>query len=177
MRREERVTVQGPVKEQQPDRMSHRGTGGGRPALKESEGHRVMPQTTVKAVDHPWGSGWGGGGSVAKPLQPRLGLEGYDGGLLTVTIAPPPPTPSSAGLAGFAMKVQAWGGGGIADAPVPRCSFCHFLCSLRCVLHCCRARQDPPRHWSPSCPAFLRPASLSSPPCIPPAAPGLPPGA
>ena len=28
MRREERVTVQGPVKEQQPDRMSHRGGGG-----------------------------------------------------------------------------------------------------------------------------------------------------
>ena len=27
MRREERVTVQGPVKEQQPDRMSHRGFG------------------------------------------------------------------------------------------------------------------------------------------------------
>ena len=30
MRREERVTVQGPVKEQQPDGMSHRGGGGGR---------------------------------------------------------------------------------------------------------------------------------------------------
>ena len=29
MRREERVTVQGPVKEQQPDGMSHRGCGGG----------------------------------------------------------------------------------------------------------------------------------------------------
>ena len=29
MRREERVTVQGPVKEQQPDGMSHRGGGGG----------------------------------------------------------------------------------------------------------------------------------------------------
>ena len=29
MRREERVTVQGPVKEQQPDGMSHRGEGGG----------------------------------------------------------------------------------------------------------------------------------------------------
>ena len=29
MRREERVTVQGPVKEQQPDGMSHRGLGGG----------------------------------------------------------------------------------------------------------------------------------------------------
>ena len=29
MRREERVTVQGPVKKQQPDRMSHRGGGGG----------------------------------------------------------------------------------------------------------------------------------------------------
>ena len=28
-RREERGTVQGPVKEQQPDRMSHRGGGGG----------------------------------------------------------------------------------------------------------------------------------------------------
>ena len=30
MRREERVTVQGPVKEQQPDGMSHRGWGWGR---------------------------------------------------------------------------------------------------------------------------------------------------
>ena len=29
MRREERVTVQGPVKKQQPDGMSHRGGGGG----------------------------------------------------------------------------------------------------------------------------------------------------
>ena len=29
MRREERLTVQGPVKEQQPDGMSHRGGGGG----------------------------------------------------------------------------------------------------------------------------------------------------
>ena len=29
MRREERVTVQGPVKEQQPDGMSHRGFAGG----------------------------------------------------------------------------------------------------------------------------------------------------
>ena len=29
MRREERVTVQGPVKEQQPDGMSHRAGGGG----------------------------------------------------------------------------------------------------------------------------------------------------
>ena len=31
MRREERVTVQGPVKKQQPDGMSHRGGGGGCP--------------------------------------------------------------------------------------------------------------------------------------------------
>ena len=31
MRREERVTVQGPVKEQQPDGMSHRGDGGDAP--------------------------------------------------------------------------------------------------------------------------------------------------
>ena len=33
MRREERVTVQDPVKEQQPDGMSHRGGGGGGIAL------------------------------------------------------------------------------------------------------------------------------------------------
>ena len=32
MRREERVTVQGPVKEQQPDGMSHRGSSGARGA-------------------------------------------------------------------------------------------------------------------------------------------------
>ena len=34
MRREERVTVQGLVKEQQPDGMSHRGGGGGRDLLE-----------------------------------------------------------------------------------------------------------------------------------------------
>ena len=39
MRREERVTVQGSVKEQQPDGMSHRGLGGGTP------NHYI----------HPWG--------------------------------------------------------------------------------------------------------------------------
>ena len=33
MRREERVTVQGPVKEQQPDGMSHRGGGAQKPPL------------------------------------------------------------------------------------------------------------------------------------------------
>ena len=33
LRREERVTVQGPVKEQQPDRMSHRGGGGQSPEM------------------------------------------------------------------------------------------------------------------------------------------------
>ena len=38
MRREERVTVQGPVKEQQPDGMSHRGGGGGRDALEGGGG-------------------------------------------------------------------------------------------------------------------------------------------
>ena len=36
MRREERVTVQGPVKEQQPDGMSHRGGGETRPLTKGS---------------------------------------------------------------------------------------------------------------------------------------------
>ena len=35
MRREERVTVQGPVKEQQPDGMSHGGGGGGGLAKKK----------------------------------------------------------------------------------------------------------------------------------------------
>ena len=38
MRREERVTVQGPVKEQQPDGMSHGGGGGGHGGrVKEGE--------------------------------------------------------------------------------------------------------------------------------------------
>ena len=38
MRREEWVAVQGPVKEQQPDGMSHRGGGGGWPDPPSSYG-------------------------------------------------------------------------------------------------------------------------------------------
>ena len=38
MRREERVTVQGPVKEQQPDGVSHRGGGGGSDGERAREG-------------------------------------------------------------------------------------------------------------------------------------------
>ena len=50
MRREERVTVQGPVKEQQPDGMSHRGRGG--------------------AIE---GGGEGGGGTKGGPHAPIPG--------------------------------------------------------------------------------------------------------
>ena len=41
MRREDRVTVQGPVKKQQPDGMSHRGGGGGRRWLTTREQHHI----------------------------------------------------------------------------------------------------------------------------------------
>ena len=43
MRREERVTVEGPVKEQQPDGMSHRGGGG-------------LCQETRSGLSHPHAS-------------------------------------------------------------------------------------------------------------------------
>ena len=54
MRREERVTVQGPVKEQQPDRMSHGGGGWGAGLLLITQ--------------HRWG--WGGGGTPPTPPHP-----------------------------------------------------------------------------------------------------------
>ena len=44
MRREERVTVQGPVKEQRPDGMSHRGGGGARTA-RGGTGHLGRTET------------------------------------------------------------------------------------------------------------------------------------
>ena len=46
MQREERVTAQGPVKEQQPDGMSHRGGGGGTP----TNGLRERGNNTSKST-------------------------------------------------------------------------------------------------------------------------------
>ena len=61
MRREERVTVQGPVKEQQPDGMSHRGGGGGRGTRQFGyvpSGLRGYRRVQVVAVQ------WRGGGGI-----------------------------------------------------------------------------------------------------------------
>ena len=49
MRREERVTVQGPVKEQQPDGMSHRGMVNGRNHLEET----LLDQAQARASYTP----------------------------------------------------------------------------------------------------------------------------
>ena len=48
MRREERVTVQGPVKEQQPDGMSHRGGGGIAQVAVPCEIQRSRPHRFLK---------------------------------------------------------------------------------------------------------------------------------
>ena len=56
MRREDRVSVQGPVKEQQPDGMSHRGLGG--------QGGTTMPVT--------------GGGTLVQPTLPAPDLQFLD---------------------------------------------------------------------------------------------------
>ena len=60
MRREERVTVQGPVKEQQPDGMSHRGGGGGLGPdlmLVRNEIYRRQNGLGPVLVHRPLGSG------------------------------------------------------------------------------------------------------------------------
>ena len=59
MRREERVTVQGPVKEQQPDGMSHRGPGPaergrGIAPVGVSEGYGVVKRRG-ESMPVPWG--------------------------------------------------------------------------------------------------------------------------
>ena len=63
MRREERVTVQGPVKEQQPDGMSHRGGGTQDLFLPDADGWKnnfekgFLPHLCMfKMISVPWGS-------------------------------------------------------------------------------------------------------------------------
>ena len=51
MRREERVTVQGPVKEQQPDGMSH-GGGGGSAKRPKRPRPPVVGETRGRVSDH-----------------------------------------------------------------------------------------------------------------------------
>ena len=76
MRREERVTVQGPVKEQQPDGMSHRGvkvvakavSGGG----KTGGGTRAGSFKTGSGPLGPGGSGWA---HLFDPKDPNTGLK------------------------------------------------------------------------------------------------------
>ena len=76
MRREERVTVQGPVKEQQPDRMSHRG------ATQGKGWHAPFPKRYAALPDHhkyltktpktPKTRHGGGGACVSGPTPPPL---------------------------------------------------------------------------------------------------------
>ena len=87
MRREERVTVQGPVKEQQPDGMPHRGwvsrTVGGTPCGCDRRGqrnsdNRALHRGDVRGaaqVQSDWtlsGSAWGGGGGHTNDWAPRM---------------------------------------------------------------------------------------------------------
>ena len=94
MRRDERVTVQGPVKEQQPDGMSHRG-GRGLPApgaVSERQGARGG------GGSHMGGAAWGGcrGGCWARVVVGVV--RGVDGLLVSPprwpigNQIPPPPT-------------------------------------------------------------------------------------
>ena len=67
MRREERVTVQGPVKKQQPDGMSHRG-GGGPKVCVPKMARPVFPTANfVFSHDGHFGLGRGGGGLGGGP--------------------------------------------------------------------------------------------------------------
>ena len=128
MRREERVTVKGPVKEQQPDRMSHGGGGGGFGS-----------------------SSWGGGGGLSRtvpaapraqhPTPPRPVHTGRDANLngrcrsaiskpLRSAHGPQTPAPFSwvagpgpPGARG--PRARGWGPtGGSRASPRPRCRRC-----------------------------------------------------
>ena len=84
MRREERVTVQGPVKEQQPDGMSHKGARPPPPL----DAPRSPPLPTLEADSHNF---------ATAPLVPRgfkLPLAGTIGGPSEEGGSWPPPPPS-----------------------------------------------------------------------------------
>ena len=74
MRREERVTVQGPVKKQPPDGMSHRGRG----VRAQTEGSPPPPRGASPRGERP---------------PPPHRCEPKGGGRLMSTRAPPPPPP------------------------------------------------------------------------------------
>ena len=89
MRREERVTVQGPVKEQQPDGMSHRGRGGGGGACPSATVPPLCRSSTARpAVPGKWTEG------DTHPLRtpaahaPRRRVPGLTRGALPGTHAP-----------------------------------------------------------------------------------------
>ena len=63
MRREERVTVQGPVKEQQPDGMSHRG-GGVRVRVTTDEDFVLLSLRAYLSLRRTHKTPHGGGGGV-----------------------------------------------------------------------------------------------------------------
>ena len=88
MRREERVAVQGPVKEQQPDGMSHRGGGGGKYRKLNPEEGIFMESLDILRVRHggcptggaggraltapgAWGTGGGRGDRIRMPRGRR----------------------------------------------------------------------------------------------------------
>ena len=75
MRLEERVTVQGPVKEQQPDGMSHRGGGGG--AALEGKGPQGCPQQRVDRRLEEVAKAVGGGYCrLQMPFSPARAVRG-----------------------------------------------------------------------------------------------------
>ena len=145
MRREERVTVQGPAKEQQPDGMSHRGRGGG--ANTPPPPTRISSWEKMKFPNDNIDWALGGaqpfalfGSRPPHPHPPPLSSALGGGGCPTRTIPPPPhtlsceagqrwslprPTPNLWGLqaphvpraGGQTIKRTCGGGGGTGDRP------------------------------------------------------------
>ena len=115
MRREERVTVQGPVKEQQPDGMSHRGDWGGGGGCRLSARapcqlvagkgcrspclhHTVPDQNTAKGVTSPHpGEGWSSRPHADSrgcyPRVPLFARQPHPARAPHTLACPPPPPP------------------------------------------------------------------------------------
>ena len=89
MRREERVTVQGPVKKQQPDGMSHRGVSEPVPQSPPPPPVQRDSQCTCVRV----GCGGGGGGSTAGRSKPSHKVVRHNRSANLVHRPSPPPPP------------------------------------------------------------------------------------
>ena len=117
MRREEQVTVQGPVKEQQPDGVSHRG-GGVSVGWASGRGH-----------GHVWVGGWvcGGGGGGTRhdqrkpqwPSQLRMQPKLRGDSVRSMFVPSPPPLGAVFGQPNFAICHCVCLGGGGAAPPTP----------------------------------------------------------